>query len=132
MRESLSRQRVSQFKLFHPPQKRPSWQVLPPETKRKTVRLLARLLLGALFADASTGSRFDPLGCTKIQEAAQTSAQSNTLDRAHQKAYAGTVRSLADGCAAWLRDGSRMSREAHVRFYESLGVELPGATHPSK
>ena len=23
-----------------------------------------------------------------------------------------------------------MSREAHVRFYESLGVKLPGATHP--
>jgi hypothetical protein len=23
-----------------------------------------------------------------------------------------------------------MSREAHVRFYESLGVGLPGATHP--
>ena len=44
MRKSLARQRVSQFKLFHPPQKRPSWQVLPPETKRKTVRLLARLL----------------------------------------------------------------------------------------
>ena len=44
MRKSLIRQRVAQFKLFHPPQKRPSWQVLPPETKRKTVRLLARLL----------------------------------------------------------------------------------------
>ena len=44
MRKSLSRQRVAQFKLFHPPQKRPSWQVLPAETKRKTVRLLARLL----------------------------------------------------------------------------------------
>src|SRR5256884_2608034 len=43
IRESLSRQRVAQFRLFHPPQKRPSWQVLPPETKRKTVRLLARL-----------------------------------------------------------------------------------------
>jgi len=27
-------------------------------------------LLGALFADAPTGSRFDPLGCTQIQEAA--------------------------------------------------------------
>jgi hypothetical protein len=23
-----------------------------------------------------------------------------------------------------------MSRETHVRFYESLGVKLPGATHP--
>jgi hypothetical protein len=44
MRKSLTRQRVAQFKLFHPPQKRPSWQLLPSETKRNTVRLLARLL----------------------------------------------------------------------------------------
>ena len=26
-------------------------------------------------------------------------------------------------------DGSRMSREAHVRFWESAGVQLPRATH---
>jgi len=26
--------------------------------------------------------------------------------------------------------GSRMNREAHVRFYESAGVKLPRATHP--
>ena len=44
MREPLTRQRVAQFKLFHPPQKHPSWQVLPAETRRKTIRLLARLL----------------------------------------------------------------------------------------
>ena len=36
---------------------------------------------------------------------------------------------LADRCAAWLRDGSCMSREAHVQFCESLGVRFPGATH---
>jgi hypothetical protein len=56
MRKSLTRQRVAQFKLFHPPQKRPSWQVLPAETKRKTVRLLARLLrehIGRVRASAS-------------------------------------------------------------------------------
>jgi RNA-directed DNA polymerase len=29
-----------------------------------------------------------------------------------------------------LLDGSRMSREVHVRFCESLGVKLPGATQP--
>ena len=39
-----------------------------------------------------------------------------------RKAHPGTFRSLADECAAGLHDGSRMSREAHVRFYESLGV----------
>jgi len=44
MRKSLTRQRVAQFNLFHSPPKRPSWQVLPPETRRKAERLLARLL----------------------------------------------------------------------------------------
>ena len=44
MRKSLARQRVAQFKLFHPPQKRPSWQLLPPEVRVKAERLLARLL----------------------------------------------------------------------------------------
>jgi hypothetical protein len=56
MRKSLSRQRVAQFKLFHTPQKRPPWQVLPPETRRKTVRLLARLLrehIGRVHASGS-------------------------------------------------------------------------------
>jgi hypothetical protein len=33
-------------------------------------------------------------------------------------------------CSACLLDGSRMSREAQVRFCESLGVGLPRATHP--
>ena len=28
-----------------------------------------------------------------------------------------------------LNDGSRMSGDVHVRFYERLGVTLPGATH---
>jgi chlorite dismutase len=44
MRKSLTRQRVAQFKLFHPPQKRPSWWLLPPEVRGKVERLLARLL----------------------------------------------------------------------------------------
>src|SRR6266699_1235750 len=43
MRKSLTRQRVAQFKLFHPPQKRLSWQLLPLEARRKAERLLARL-----------------------------------------------------------------------------------------
>jgi hypothetical protein len=57
MRKSLSRQRVAQFKLFHPPQKRPSWQMLPPETKRKTVRLLSRLLREHIRRVDASGSR---------------------------------------------------------------------------
>ena len=36
---------------------------------------------------------------------------------------------LADGCAAWLHDGSRVSGDVQARFCESLGVRFPGATH---
>ena len=31
-----------------------------------------------------------------------------------------------------LLDGSRMSREVHVRFCERLGVQLPGPTLPGR
>ena len=57
MRKSLTRQRVAQFKLFHPPQKHPSWQVLHAETRRKTVRLLARLLREHIGRVGASGSR---------------------------------------------------------------------------
>jgi len=63
-----------------------------------------------------TEPRSCPLGHAEIQEAAPTSAQSDTLDRPHFAARSGTVRPLAAGGAAWLRDGSCMSREAHVQF----------------
>ena len=33
------------------------------------------------------------------------------------------------GFPSRLNDGSRMSGDVHVRFYEGLGVKLPGATH---
>jgi hypothetical protein len=57
MRKSPIRQRITQFKLFHPPQKHPSWQVLPAETRRKTVRLLARLLREHIGRVDASGSR---------------------------------------------------------------------------
>ena len=57
MHKSLSRQRVAQYKLFHPPQKGPSWQVLPPETRRKTVQLLALLLREHIGRVRASGSR---------------------------------------------------------------------------
>ena len=38
------------------------------------------------------------------------------VDRPPFAARSGTVRPLAAGGAAWLRDGSCMSREAHVQF----------------
>src|SRR5271154_1665605 len=36
---------------------------------------------------------------------------------------------LADGCAAWLHDGGRVSGDVQARFCESLGGRFPGATH---
>ena len=44
MRRLLNQPRVAQHKLFHPCQKSPAWQGLPPEVRLRTVRLLARLL----------------------------------------------------------------------------------------
>src|SRR5271157_4315644 len=70
------------------------------------------------------------MGQAEIQKAAPPSPASNTLDRAHLSPLSGVVCPLADGGAAWLHDGSCMSREAHVQFCERLGVRLPGATHP--
>src|SRR5208283_3965428 len=87
------------------------------------------LSFGTLPADARSGSRSSPLGQAEIQKAAPTSPASNTLDRAYLSPLSGVVRPLADGGAAWLHDGSCMSREAHVQFCERLGVRLPGATH---
>jgi hypothetical protein len=45
------------IQLFHPPQERPSWQVPPPETRRKTVRLLAQLLREHIGRVRASGSR---------------------------------------------------------------------------
>ncbi len=41
------------------------------------------------------------------------------------------VHYLAFGILFRLNDGSRMNGDVHVRFYESLGVKFPGATHPA-
>src|SRR5260370_18198876 len=80
-------------------------------------------------ADGWTGSRSCRLGQAKIQEGTPPSAPGGPLDRTHLASRPGVVRPLADGGAAWLHDGSCMSREAHVQFCERLGVRFPGATH---
>jgi hypothetical protein len=109
-------------------QLRPSKFSLASYPKKEV--LLAALSLGALPDDARTEPRSGPVGQAEIQEAAFPSSESETLDRAHLAPRSGVVRPLADGGAAWLHDGSCMSREAHVQFCESLGVRFPGATHP--
>ena len=40
----VSRARLSQPTLFHPPHPPPSFQTLPHDSQEKTIRLLARLL----------------------------------------------------------------------------------------
>ncbi len=91
--------------------------------------LRAVLPVGALSADASTGSIVGPLGRPEVQEAARTFAQGDALGRAYLETRSEAVGALADGCAAWLHGGSRMSGDVQVRFCESLGVRLPGPTH---
>jgi len=71
--------------------------------------LRAVLPLGALPADASTGSIPGPLGLSEIQKAAWTFAQGDALGGAHFPARSEVVGALADGRAAWLHGGSRMS-----------------------
>ena len=71
--------------------------------------LRAVLPLGALPADASTGSVTGPMGLSEIQKAARTSAQGDALGGADFPSRSEVVGALADGRAAWLHGGSRMS-----------------------
>jgi RNA-directed DNA polymerase len=71
--------------------------------------LRAVLPLGAISADASTGSILGPMGLSEVQKAARTSAQGDTLGRAYLEMRSEVVGALADGRAAWLHGGSRMS-----------------------
>jgi hypothetical protein len=69
------------------------------------------------------------LGVSEVQKAARSFTEGDTLDRAYFVSRFEVVRSLADGGAAWFHDGSRVNREVQVRFWESLAVRFPGATH---
>jgi hypothetical protein len=44
MPRASRRFRASQPTLFHPPPRRPHFQMLPPDIQERTIRLLARLL----------------------------------------------------------------------------------------
>ena len=80
-----------------------------PEDPRLAPILRAVLSLGAVSADAPTGSLAGPLGRAEIQEAARSFAQGRALGGAHFPARPEAVCALADGRAAWLHGGSRMS-----------------------
>jgi len=64
------------------------------------VLLRAKGLIGALTADASTGSFTGPLGQSEVQEAAQAYAEGDTLGGTDFPARSKAVGALADGCAA--------------------------------
>src|ERR1017187_3358504 len=80
-----------------------------PDHSRLAPVLRALLPVGALSADASTGSIAGPLGRAEVQEVAWSFAQGDTLGRAYLETRSEVVGALADGRAAWLHGGSRMS-----------------------
>ena len=80
-----------------------------PEDSRLAPILWAVLPLGALPADASTGSITGPLGLSQIQKVARTLAQGDALGGADFPSRSEVVGALAAGRAAWLPGGSRMS-----------------------
>jgi hypothetical protein len=86
------------------------------------LRYYGRYYPSALYPPMRQLDRDLALWAKRIQEAAWSSIQGVTQDRTDFSVRTGNVRTLLDG--------NRMSREAKVRFRESLGVGLPRATHP--
>src|ERR1022692_4453714 len=70
------------------------------------------------------------LGTRQIQAIPNQRATGHALAAPSGAAEQKSVRSLANRCRAVRQwdDRSRMSREPHVRFWESAGVKLPRAT----
>src|SRR6267143_1282230 len=69
------------------------------------------------------------MGLLEVQVPARASPAGATLVGPCCTASVESVCPLAAASGAWLDNGSRMSREAHVRFCESGGVRFPSATH---
>src|SRR5882762_4783306 len=69
------------------------------------------------------------MGLLEVQVPARASPAGATLVGPCCTASVESVCPLAAASGAWLDKGSRMSREAHVRFCESGGVRFPSATH---
>src|ERR1700680_793220 len=69
------------------------------------------------------------MGSSEVQVLEAPSAQITAMAGAHRAPPAGSVRSLASSAGTRPNNGSRMRRESHVRFCESVGVKLPHATH---
>src|SRR6516164_9884790 len=69
------------------------------------------------------------MGLLEIQVPARAPPACAALVGPCDTASAKPVRSLVVAPGPWLDNGSRMSREVHVRFCESGGVQFPSATH---
>src|SRR6202163_3946830 len=69
------------------------------------------------------------MGPSEVQVLAAASTTITAMAGAHRAPPAGSVRSLASSAGTRPNNGSRMRRESHVRFCESVGVKLPHATH---
>ena len=72
-----------------------------------------------------------PLGTIQIQAITRLSAKSSTMAAPPGGAVPQAVCSLGivNGAVRRRDDWSRMSRETHVRFWESGRVQIPPATH---
>ena len=71
------------------------------------------------------------MGQAEIQETALSCPTCKALGHDGLPLFPTPVRTL-DHERRWLLDGSRMTRECHVRFCERLGVKFPGATLPTR
>jgi len=72
--------------------------------------ILRAVLRSALYPPMRQLDRsIGPMGLSEVQKAARTSAQGDALGRAYLETRSEVVGALADGCAAWLHGGSRMS-----------------------
>src|SRR5260370_40726126 len=69
------------------------------------------------------------MGLLEVQVPAGAPAAGATLVGPCRSASVESVSPLVAASGARLDNGSRMSREAHVRFCESGGVRFPSATH---
>src|SRR6202162_4714272 len=65
----------------------------------------------------------------EVQVLEAASAAITAMAGAHRAPPAQSVRALVPSAGTRPNNGSRMRRESHVRFCESVGVKLPHATH---
>src|SRR5918993_5537966 len=91
---------------------------------------LLRPLLQVGAGDQPAPDRLPPdqMGATQVQVLAAAAEAGTRLARARDQDLTRALRALEASVCGRPDTGSRMSREVHVRFWESAGVRLPRAT----